>query len=214
MLKTLRNVLTGWLVLGFAGTALAQDPEAGDVAPVEETSEEVGGDETAEVGGGGKPISVGLLLGYGISLEDGGNPWGIGFGLRGGYNIDAIFLGARFVYYVGESEEAGGLESSANIWELGIEGGYDIPAGPVIIRPGIGLGIANFSVEAEVPDPFGTGTTTVDASETELYIALGGSVLYDIDEQFFVGGDMRLQLVFAEETVKSLIILANGGMRF
>lgn len=213
MLMTLRNALIGLLVLGFTGTALAQDPEAGDVEPVEEeTSAEVGGD-TADVGGGGKPISVGLLLGYGISLED-GNPWGLGFGLRGGYNIDAIFLGARFVYYLGESEEAGGFEASTNIWELGIEGGYDVAAGPVIIRPGVGLGLANFSVSAELPDPFGTGTTTIDESEMYLYLALGGSVLYDIDDTFFIGGDLRFQIVLADESANALIILANGGMRF
>jgi hypothetical protein len=212
MLTTLRNALIGLFVLGLASTALAQDPEAGDVAPVEESAE-VGGDDLFDSGGGGsdKPISVGLLLGYGISLEDGGNPWGLGFGLRGGYNIDAIFLGARFVYYVGETEEIGPVELSTNVWELGIEGGYDLPAGPVIIRPGLGLGIASYSFEGVgIAGP----SDTVETSETELYIALGASVLYDINEQFFVGGDMRLQLVFAEETVKAFIILANGGMRF
>jgi hypothetical protein len=216
MLMTLRNALIGALVLGFTGTALAQDPEAGDVEPVEESGslEESSTPGLSDEGSrAAKPISVGLLLGYGISLEE-GNPWGLGFGLRGGYNIDAIFLGARFVYYLGESEEAGGFEASSNIWELGIEGGYDLAAGPVIIRPGVGLGLANFSVSAEFPDPFGTGTTTVDESEMYLYLALGCSVLYDIDDTFFIGGDLRFQIVMADESANALIILANGGMRF
>jgi hypothetical protein len=155
------------------------------------------------------------LLGYGISFEDGPNAWGLGFGLRGGYNIDAIFLGARFVYYLGETEEAGGFEASYNLWELGIEGGYDIPVGPVIIRPGLGLGIATVAYES----PGFTGpTATIEDSATHPYIALGGSVLYDIDEQFFVGGDMRLQFVLGDDEeaggATALIILANGGMRF
>src|SRR5690349_11911109 len=215
MLMILRNALVGLFVLGLASTALAQDPEAGDVAPVEESSADDGIDETADVGGGGKPISVGLLLGYGISLEDGGNPWGLGFGLRGGYNIDAIFLGARFVYYLGETEEAGGYEASVNIWELGLEGGYDIAAGPVIIRPGLGLGIASFNLSAELPGVFGTGNMTVDDSEINPYFALGGSVLYDIDDTFFIGGDLRLKIVIGDNgDGKALTIFANGGMRF
>jgi hypothetical protein len=193
MLMTLRNALLGLLLLGFSSTALAQE---------------------AEVGGGDKPISVGLLLGYGISFEDGPNPWGLGFGLRGGYNIDAIFLGARFVYYLGSSEEIAGAEWTLNFWELGIEGGYDIAAGPVIIRPGLGLGIVNATIDIEasplVASGFGGST-----SETNPYLALGGSVLYDIDDTFFVGGDMRLQFVIGDNgDGTGLIILANGGMRF
>ena len=210
----LRNALIGMFVIGFASTALAQDPEAGDVAPVEETAAADTSADTAEVGGGGKPISVGLLLGYGISFEDGPNAWGLGFGLRGGYNIDAIFLGARFVYYLGASEDIAGAEWSLNLWELGIEGGYDIPVGPVIIRPGIGLGIANASIDVEA-SPLVAAAGGGSTSETNPYFALGGSVLYDIDDTFFVGGDMRLQFVIGDNgDGTALIILGNGGMRF
>jgi len=204
MLKTLRNVLTGLLVLGFASTALAQDPEAGDVAPVEGSGEEEASVDDVGARTDGKPISVGLLLGYGISFEE-GNPWGLGFGLRGGYNLDAIFLGGRFVYYLGED--------NFNLWELGIEGGYDIPAGPVIIRPGIGLGIAHISID--IPDSVASVLMEEDISETNPYLAFGASVLYDIDEQFFIGGDGRIQIVIGDNgDGTALIILANGGMRF
>ena len=55
----------------------------------------------------GSRISVGLLLGYGIGLDLKGrpNPWGLGFGARGGYNLDQIYLGARFVFYLGGSKD-------------------------------------------------------------------------------------------------------------
>jgi hypothetical protein len=215
MLTILRNALIGLCVLGLASTALAQDdPEAGDIsADALEGDSAADSDEVPEASGAAaaRPISVGLLLGYGISFEDGPNPWGLGFGLRGGYNIDAIFLGARFVYYLGESEEAGGFEASINIWELGIEGGYDIPAGPVVIRPGLGLGIANASISADLPPPL----ESQDVSETNPYIALGASVLYDINPEFFIGGDGRIQIVIGDNgDGTALIILANGGMRF
>lgn len=208
MLKTLRTVLLGLLLVGgLAGSALAQDdPEAGDISADAVPDDSSGdGNDIPEAPGAAnaKPISVGLLLGYGISFEDGPNPWGLGFGLRGGYNLDAIFLGARFAYYLGEDD--------FNLWELGIEGGYDLPVGPVIIRPGLGLGIASVSVSVDLPAPL----EDIDESETNPYIALGASVLYDINEQYFIGGDARLQFVLGDQgDGKALIILANGGMRF
>jgi hypothetical protein len=202
----------------FAQDELPEDPESGDIGT--ETGEigtegDVGSEAPAEdVSGTGvaKPISVGLLLGYGISLEDGDqNPWGLGFGLRGGYNIDAIYLGVRFVYYLGDSEDVPAtmftpaMEASFNIWELGIEGGYDVPAGPLTVRPGLGLGIA--SVNAEV--------LGVSNSETYLMIAPGVSLLYDVSDSIFVGLDVRFQLIFGDpDTVKSLPLFANVGMRF
>jgi len=211
MLTTLRPLLVLLLLGVVASPVLAQDdPEAGDISSdaLEGDGDSADANEIPESTGAAnaRPISLGLLLGYGISFEDGGNPWGLGFGLRGGYNIDAIYLGARFVYYLGESEEVGPVEVSVNLWELGIEGGYDIAAGPVIIRPGLGLGIAGFSADL---GPAG------DASDTNPYIALGSSILYDIDEQFFIGGDARIQIVIGDNgDGTALIILANGGMRF
>jgi hypothetical protein len=190
-------------LIGLASSAHAQegDPEAGDLG----TEAEVSTDEAAPAADSGeKPISVGLLLGYGVSLEDGPNPWGLGFGLRGGYNIDAIFVGARFVYYLGESIESPAGDSTLNIWELGLELGYDIDAGGVTIRPALGLGLASLNVDT----PLGSG------SESEFFIAPGASVLYDVTDSIFLGLDLRFQLILAEETVKGIPILATVGMRF
>jgi hypothetical protein len=205
MLTILRNALIGLCVLGLASTALAQDPEAGDISTDAEGDSSADSDEVPEASGAAaaRPISVGLLLGYGAILSDSPlNPWGLGFGLRGGYNIDAIYLGARFVYYLGEDP--------VNLWELGIEGGYDFGVGPVVIRPQLGLGIVGLTVE--IPMIFGMGGGT--ETETELYIAPGGSVLYDINEQFFVGGELRLKFVMSDPGIEALTILANLGMRF
>lgn len=213
MLMILRNALVGLFVLGLASTALAQDPEAGDVEPVEGADGDIGDgvDDTAEVGGGGsRPFSAGLLLGYGIGFDE-INFWGLGFGLRGGYNLEAagvpeVYVGARFMYYLGEDP--------VSHWELGIEGGYEIPVGPVVIRPALGLGVANLTVEIPA-NPFIANSDTTTASEAYLYISLGGTVLYDINEQFFVGGEMNLNFVLADpEGAEGLTILANGGMRF
>ena len=71
--------------------------------------------------------------GYGISLEDGANPWGFGFGARGGYNIGQIYLrrslrvlSRRF----GGREDVRGVHgrSDVNSGSFGVEGGYDVKA--------------------------------------------------------------------------------------
>jgi hypothetical protein len=205
----------------WAASALAQDmpaeepsPEAGDMG---DTGGDMGGDPVAEgdasgelasedTGGGSKPISVGLLVGYGLDLEDGPlNPWGLGFGARGGYNLDQIFLGVRFVFYLGGEE--GGV--SSNVWELGLEGGYDIDAGGVTIRPGLGLGLASVSSEITLLG------MSVSGSDSYLYLAPGASLLFDVSDDIFVGADVRFQMIFADpDMVKALIMLANAGMRF
>lgn len=189
-------------VLGLVSSAHAQDldPEVGEGGEVE-----VGDDDVAPADTGAKPVSVGLLLGYGVSLEDGPNPWSLGFGVRGGYNIEAIFLGARFVYYIGESEDIPPLgEASFNLWELGLEIGYDLDAGGVIIRPALGLGVVGATSN------FGNS----EQSDTEFFIAPGASVLYNVTDSVFVGLDLRFQFVLSDPTVKGIPILATVGMRF
>ena len=210
------------VVLAFAACLVASssfaqdetvDPEAGDVGTPQTASAETSteGDASAadggSTGGRAKPISAGLFLGYGISLEDGPNPWGFGFGVRGGYNIDAIYLGVRFLYYIGEDP--------VSIWELGIEGGYDVAvAENFVLRPQLGLGIANIS--ASIPDFTVMGTTVGggSVSSSEFYLAPGVSGLYDVTDSVFVGAEARFKIVLADETVKAITLLATGGMRF
>lgn len=201
MLTTLRNALIGLFVLGIASSALAQDPELGDIE-ADDNSADAPGVAEAPGAAGAKPISVGLLLGYGISFEDGPNAWGLGFGVRGGYNIDAIYLGARFVYHIGEDP--------FSLWELGIEGGYDFAAGPVIIRPELGLGIANVSYSIDIPF-----IGEQSGSDTNPYVSFGASVLYDVTPDFFIGGNGRIQIVIGDGgDGTALVLMANGGMRF
>jgi hypothetical protein len=225
-----RFVCVALAMSGFSATAFAQDEPAADPAAVEPvaadpTAGDMGGgdmgggeattDDAAPVddaGGGGaeKPISVKLLVGYGLDLEDGsGNPWGLGFGLGGGYNLDKIYLGARFIYYLGESNDTtiAGMtfESSFNVWELGIEAGYDVDLGGAVLRPGLGLGVANMSVEAG----------GVSASDSNLYVAPGVLAQFDVSDSIFLGAEARFQMVFADpDMVKALILMASGGMKF
>lgn len=147
---------------------------------------------------GERNISVAALLGYGSLLEGGPvNPWGVGFGARGGYNLGSVFLGARFVFYVGEEP--------SSVWEIGLEAGYDLREGIFTARPGVGVGLGSLSLASS--------PTTME-SETELYFAPGLALLFDVAQDIFIGTEGRVQLLFAEPRREALIVLGNFGMRF
>ena len=159
------------------------------------------------------PISLGLLLGYGFDLSNTFNFWGLGLGLRGGYNIGKIYIGGRLAYHFGESREdrALGVVIRNYSWhhlEVGFEGGYDLmPIERLTIRPELGLGFVNLTTY------FRNTTTDTTDSKLAVYFALGASVLYDITPMFFVGGDTRLQIVVGSAATEGLTFLINGGVR-
>lgn len=200
------------MLLGLTSVAAAQDEgieAGGEAMPAEEgemeaTTTEASSDDSAPASeGSDKKISVGLLLGYGVSFESGNNPWGLGFGVRGGYNLDQIFLGARFAYFLGEDP--------VSSWELGLEAGYDVAVGDKLtVRPQVGLGIMNVTVDIPAFAGFGGAS----ASSSELYIAPGASLLYDVSDSIYLGAEARLVLVLSDPMIKGLSLLANAGMRF
>ena len=222
-LLVLSALLLPVITTSVSAQDMPPDPELGDTAAPDDmggSSGELGADASAApeeeapaADDGKKPISVALLVGYGLTLDDGSsvsggdsaNYYGVGFGARGGYNLGKIFLGARFVYYLGEDP--------VNLWELGIEGGYDVAlSDSVTLRPELGLGIASVTVSIALPGILGVGTAS--ASSSEFYLAPGASLLFDVTPSVFLGVDVRLQVILASSTVLGLPLLATGGMRF
>lgn len=152
-----------------------------------------------------KPISVGLLVGYGISFEDSElNPFGLGFGLRGGYTFDiGLYAGAKFIYYLGG--ELG--TQTANIATISVEGGYKLVLDPVVFVPSLELGLAILSIED-------TGSIlSADESSTEFYLAPGLSILFPFD-MFFIGVDLSIPIILKDPTVNGFSIMATGGLLF
>jgi hypothetical protein len=145
--------------------------------------------------------SVGALIGYGF--KDG---VGVGLGLRGGYTLPMnLYLGGTFVYHLGKS--IGG--ATINVFYLGVEGGYDIAAGPVVIRPFLGLGPA--FAHASIPS-ISIGGVSAGGSETSTKFGFwpGAEVLYPI-QNFFIGADLRV-LIVSDFTAFSMF--ATGGLQF
>lgn len=156
-------------------------------------------------------FSVGLLVGYGISFEN-KNPWGFGFGVRAGYNFGGFYLGPRLAFQLGEETDemranAFGIvtryKDSTSLWELGVEAGYDILAGSIDIKPFLGLGLAVVDIGS--------------SSAARGYVAPGLDLLYNVSDSFFLGLDVRLQIIFSNSTapeIKGLPLFATAGMRF
>lgn len=213
------------------GDAPAADGEAlpADVGPVVESREqweappkdeekpkpEVAKPQKELTTGDGKPLTVGLLLGWGFKTDRrnaqlGADPYTLGFGLRGGYALDFnLYLGGYFVYFIGSSQKgmnalvaSGTQETHANYILFGAEVGYDWWAGDVIIRPSLGigpaLGVSDVTGQSKVTGDFGFHP--------------GISVLVPF-EDWFLGGDLRANIVTGNG-VSSLGIFANGGLRF
>jgi hypothetical protein len=87
-------------------------------------------------------VSISALLGYGFVL-DSGSPvaenYGVGAGVRAGYTFAAtpLYLGGTGLRYRAEI----GTED-VQLYSLDFELGYEISAGPVLLRPYLGLGAA------------------------------------------------------------------------
>ena len=135
-------------------------------------------------------VELGGGLNYGIYMgdDDGDppNPYGLGIGLGAGYTLDfGLYLGGEFNYFLGGSEEAGGIETSWNIMQFGAEVGYDLGLSPAfVLRPklGLGLGIAYAEVSG---DGF-----SADDSENGLMIPIGVEALYSLGG-WHLGGQIR-----------------------
>lgn len=173
--------------------------------------------EASDDDGPDRPITVGLLAGYGLDLGGTGdlNPFGVGFGVRGGYNLDAIYLGARFMFFLGDSEEvtvgATTIETSANLMTIGAEAGYDIELSDrgITLRPEVTLGLAIAGGEASD----GAGGM-IDASSNNFYVAPGVSLLACLGTNVFTGLDVQVPFIFADETATGITFLAILGLRF
>jgi hypothetical protein len=79
------------------------------------------------------------------------------------------------------------------------------------LRPSLLLGIVSLIVSSDGPV---FGGEAADASDTKLLIAPGASLLYDITEQWFVGGDIRLPLLIGGGSLVGLVFYVNGGLHF
>jgi hypothetical protein len=127
------------------------------------------------------------FIGYGVVLDSGDfNPFGFTLGARGGYTFELpIYVGGTAAFMLGEKEG----DSALRMFQIGAEVGYDFALGPVVLRPFLGLGL---NIAFTKSDFFGR------ESQGNFYLAGGGTVLYNVNETLFVGGEIRGTSVFVE----------------
>jgi hypothetical protein len=158
----------------------------------------------------GKP-QVGASLQYGIYTgDDVGdlNPYGLGFGLRGGYTLDMnLFVGASFEYYLGGSEDVLGEDVSFNMYSFMLEPGYDIAVGEgLVLRPQLGIGFTWEHFDA--PEPIG-GTT-----ENDFAIAPGVQFLADVGGVFIQAGAKYHHIFVEDGNADGFLLNAGVGLTF
>jgi hypothetical protein len=162
------------------------------------------------------PFSFSLLVGYGKDLSDFFNRWGFGLGAQGGYRLDHLYLGARFVYHFGGST-SGTLvldEPHANVslWELTAQVGYEFAlADRFTFRPDLLLGMTSFIVGTLTHS---AGTVSWSQSELKPVISPGVSLLYDLTSNLFIGIEMRVPIVKLVDSIVGYVAYGSGGLRF
>jgi len=143
--------------------------------------------------------SAALLVGDGF--KDGFN---LGFGARGGITLPMnVYVGGTLVYHLGKSDSTPAGDVGFRIFYLGAEGGYDVSAGPLTVRPYLGLGYASATATA-----FG-----VSASQGKAAIWPGAVALFPIGN-LFVGADARFVAVIDASDASAFSLFATVGMTF
>jgi hypothetical protein len=163
-------------------------------------------EKAAEPTGDGRRIEIGLAPAFGFATGKADwnttlDPYFLGLGIRGGYELDnKIFLGAGFVYHLGQSDTltantpgamtAATIDAHQNYMLAYVEGGYDIWVDKLIIRPSMWLGMG-----FAIVDPYLTsgGVKTV----SDFLFAPGLNLLYSMDG-IYLGGDARYVNVTAD----------------
>jgi hypothetical protein len=173
-----------------AGDSTASEPAKSDAAPSTATPLAM-------------PWSAAVLLGYGF---DGAEH--LGLGVRGGYTLPMhVYLGVTFVYHLGSSTAG----VSTSLPYPGLEGGYELEAGPLVVRPYVGFGpvLARVSLPTTQVDGVaeGGGTTVT----TLFGVWAGGLAVVPFADRFFAGGDLRLVVVSGYTTAGFFL---TGGARF
>ncbi len=159
-------------------------------------------------------LQLGVGFRYGLDLTPGDtlNPWGLGLGLDGGYTLpNAVFLGGSFEYFFGEEIGDDLNGASANLWQLSAESGYDLGINVVVLRPKLGLGVANVHAKSCAPAMSEAGGSAC-ASHTKTYFALvPGATFIVLPGRFSLTADVRYELVFASQTGHGLLFTFGVG---
>lgn len=185
-------------LLAFARPAAAAEEEGGRMlAPGEPATSRV--------------LQLGLGGEYGVKL--GGpelNPWGFGLGVHVGYTLPmGVYFGVPFDYFFGTEDTFAGAPIEARLWQLGVEGGYDLAlGGEVVLRFKGGIGFASVTTRGcggDIQAPVCSSST-----ESKPVFGPGLAFLY-LGPRFSFTLDTRYELVPMDPLAHGLIFSFGIG---
>jgi hypothetical protein len=153
--------------------------------------------------------SAALMLGEGF--KDG---YRFGIGARAGFTLPmSVYLGGTFVYHLGTTEASQTGDVKLNLFYFGAEGGYELSAGPLTVRPYLGLGYA--SVMGSAPGYCVGSVCGPEVSKSEGHGAVwpGATAMYPIGN-LFIGGDVRYVVLLDADDANAFGIFLTGGTTF
>jgi hypothetical protein len=160
-------------------------------------------------------LQLGLGFRYGIAMgsDSAPNLWGTGLGLDVGYTLpNGIYAGGNVEYFFGNTAEVSGFRFKGNVWQLSVEGGYDIGLGEnFVIRPKVGFGVAGTKLTLEDCPP----NVSCDAqgpSSDESPLVTPGAAFLLFTSHISLAVDVRYALVFGDKTAKALIFSFGVGL--
>jgi hypothetical protein len=154
----------------------------------------------------GEGVSVAPLADFGSSKA-----YGLGVGARVGYtHASHIYFGGTFQYHFGGS--SGPFRYAA--FYLGPEIGYNVAAGPVVVRPYVGGGFGSLQTTYHGTGFMSAGggqgvTDDFHGRSQSAFFWPGVTVLVPAGDDFALGADLRA--LFAPGQTAGVGALANNG---
>jgi len=167
-------------------------------------------------------LYAGLLGGYGFTPEKHAvQPYGVGLGAAAGVTLPSIpiYLGARLLWFLGATGHTGvpttsttgmatnlNVELSQSYLTYGVDLGYDAELGPLVLRPGLGIGSARLNSNT-------VGTTGVKATlhDSTLYLSPALALLFK-PGLLFIGAEARYLGMTEKAHYSGIALLAHFGL--
>jgi hypothetical protein len=156
-------------------------------------------------------IQLGLGGEYGVKLAGPElNPWGFGLGASIGYTLPVgFYFGLPFDYFFGTKDTYGGAPMEAKLWQIAVEGGYDLALGQsAVLRFKGGVGLASVTLEGCSGDLEAPVCTS--SSESKPLFGPGLTFLY-LGPGFSFTLDTRYELVPTDPLAQGLLFSIGFG---
>lgn len=158
-------------------------------------------------------LYAGALGGYASATDEqnGIEPYGVGVGASAGVTLPImpIYLGARAIWYFGDSAQFSGAGTSLTLDShyvlYGVDLGYDASLGPITLRPGLGIG------SAALTNSGSAAGVTASASDSSLYLAPGVGLIVS-PGLLYVSAELRFNYLAENKHFNSVSVLAGLGL--